>query len=243
MLALQRGCIQLSYSRLFCARDHSTTTHTSSPTQFVVTNTSNGQDTDKSTHVEFKNALQNIPRRILHELLRKNRIKVGGATNHQNNNYKRNVDVPKQLLLSKLYRLCRKHIHKSNVELNKTRVEVDVFVRFSSGFVRKTCLKLRNLNAYYNTNYDAIVHNVNHSFHHTLCTLIKEIHALNTHETMNCTAINKKDILFELLPSIRTETANDINEYDRQMLALCDSFIQFMHKPRFTLLDHIQYIS
>mmetsp|Transcript_56237 Transcript_56237/g.89533 ORF Transcript_56237/g.89533 Transcript_56237/m.89533 type:complete len:732 (-) Transcript_56237:244-2439(-) len=255
---MQRGSIQLSHTRLLLSRAHSSSSNLPSPTEAIVTNTHNlsssPQNRENTTQSQFKHALNNIPTRILYQLLRKNRIKVS-ATQNQPSSHSTNKHPSKQLLLSKLYRLTSsKH---SNANSRKSRVHVDNFSVFSSELVRKSCLKLRDFNKYYNDNHHVITEL--HPFQLSLSLLIEKLENLNSnmHE-IQTSSINpsvshhpaslhnldelKRDFLYELLPSIHTSTEHG-NKTEEDMVKLCELFIRFSNFPRLTMFDHVQYIS
>eukprot|EP01084_Bolivina_argentea_P231496 390382_1 len=269
MLTLQRGSIQLAYSRILFIQINSS--HSSNSINKPSTRTEcipkSSQNTEKTV---YKNALNHIPTRILYQLLKQNRIKVSSGNNNHRNNQNYKYTPPKKLLLSKLYRLTTKNI-KSTKYMNdqvksdkKSRLEIKVFVNFSSELVRKTCLKLHDLNQFYNMNYHLI--NSNHQFYQTMSLLINEITTLNMDiYEMSTSEINpsidddnilsslhnldelKRNFLYELLPSIHNNINSNnnynrnINDYD--MIKLCQIFIKFITFPRFTMFDHIHYIS
>eukprot|EP01083_Nonionella_stella_P262022 891453_1 len=100
MLTLQRGSIQLAYSRILFIQINSS--HSSNSINKPSTRTEcipkSSQNTEKTV---YKNALNHIPTRILYQLLKQNRIKVSSGNNNHRNNQNYKYTLPKKLLLSK----------------------------------------------------------------------------------------------------------------------------------------------
>ena len=137
----------------------------------------------------LKAALNSIPSQILHQLLRRNRIKICSGSSHHfsgDDGYRATFTPPKKLLCSKLYRLTAKI---SNIESDSkfrstpsadpsaSRLEVVNFSKCSAHLLRGLCLKLRDFNAYFNAHHIDI--DGNHPFHLTLTRLHSEIERVN----------------------------------------------------------------
>ncbi len=165
---------------------------------------------------------------------------LSGNNNNNHSNPISKYKPPQNMNSAKPSNTSKKCDKQSHLNFNNS-------AHFSSALVPKTCLKLSDLNEFYNINYHLI--NSSHPFYQTILLLSGEIPTLNLNiYEMNTSEINssinedmnldelKLDFISELLPSIHNINKNKCNESKHSE----DDMINF---PRYTMFDHIHCIS